>query len=69
VVEAVDGLDDKVAQAVARLAEAAAHSLLGLPSADEAAHIADAQLAALGIDAEGWRTAIGLVLESEGAPV
>jgi len=69
VVEAVDALEDEVAKAVARTAEAAAHELLGLPSAAEATHVADARLAALGITGVGWRTAIRLVLQPEIATV
>jgi class 3 adenylate cyclase/tetratricopeptide (TPR) repeat protein len=68
-VESVDSLDDEVAKAVARLAEAAALDALGLPSAVEAGHVADARLAELGLPAEGWRRAIGLALAPEPAPV
>ena len=68
-VETVDTLDDEVAKAVARLAEAAALATLGLPSAVEAGHVADARLAGLGLPADGWRTAIGLVLDPETATV
>ena len=68
-VELVDPLQDEVAKALARLAEAAAHELLGLPSADEASHVATARFAALGLTGDGWRTAIDLVLQPEIATV
>jgi tetratricopeptide (TPR) repeat protein len=69
IVETVDGLEDEVAQAIARLAEAAAFETLGLPSAREAAHVAEARLAALGASADGWRTAIQQALAPAAAPV
>ncbi|HEY5154718.1 MAG TPA: AAA family ATPase, partial [Acidimicrobiales bacterium] len=68
-IETVDALEDEVAQAIARLAEAAALRALDLPSAPEAGHVADARLAALGINAEGWRRVIDLVLAPKPASV
>jgi len=68
-IETLDGLEDEVTQAIARLAEAAALRSLDLPSATEAGHVADARLAALGITAEGWRRVIDLVLAPEPASV
>lgn len=69
VVENVDSSEDEVAQAIARLAEAAALSALGLPSATEAGHVADARLAALGVTATGWRDLIALTLAPKPAAV
>jgi class 3 adenylate cyclase/predicted ATPase len=67
-VDLADSLEDEVAKALARLAEAAAHELLGL-SAGEATHLALTRFEALGLTGEGWRTAIQLVLQPEIATV
>lgn len=56
----VDGTDDRVVQAVVRLAEAHGLDALGSPRAGEAMSEADARLAALGVAAEGWSTAFRL---------
>jgi class 3 adenylate cyclase/tetratricopeptide (TPR) repeat protein len=68
-VESADGTDDEVAQAIARLALAAARAAFDQPTAPEAAREADERLRALGLAATGWRTAIDLVLQPRTASV
>jgi class 3 adenylate cyclase/tetratricopeptide (TPR) repeat protein len=66
-IASLDGTDDVVAQAVVRLAEALALEKLGLPSSGVALESAEARLADLGIDADGWRTVFRLALGADRA--
>ena len=53
----VDATGDRLFQAVVRIADAAALRALDDPAAEAAEADADARLARLGIDANGWRCA------------
>jgi len=60
----VDGADDPVSRAVTRLAAAAAFESVGHPDAMAVRRDAEDRLADLGIDATGWRSLFGLILEA-----
>ena len=63
----IDETEDRVAQAIVRLAEALADAL-GLPTGEWALEEAERRLDELEIDASGWRTAFRLVLAADKAP-
>jgi class 3 adenylate cyclase/tetratricopeptide (TPR) repeat protein len=58
----LDGTDDRVAQAVARLAESMVLESFGVPTSELAAQLAEQRLEELGIMAEGWRTVFRVAL-------
>jgi class 3 adenylate cyclase/tetratricopeptide (TPR) repeat protein len=64
----LDATDDRVGQAVMRLAESIALEWLGLPAASMARDAADLRLDQLGIEAEGWITLCRRVLSGDKAP-
>jgi class 3 adenylate cyclase/tetratricopeptide (TPR) repeat protein len=66
-IAAVDGTEDAVGQAVARLAEAVALTASSTPDAAEHVARADGRLAELGLEADGWTTAFHLALGKEHA--
>jgi tetratricopeptide (TPR) repeat protein len=66
-VATLDETEDRVAQAIVRLAEALALDALGLPTAEWALDEAERRLDELEIDASGWRTAFRLVLAADKA--
>jgi class 3 adenylate cyclase/tetratricopeptide (TPR) repeat protein len=59
---AADATEDRVSQALSRLALALAAGALGAAEADDVAADAEARLLELGLDGTGWRTAFGLGL-------
>ncbi len=63
----LDATDDRVGQAVVRLAEAMVLDWLGLPTAELARDAADARLDQLGIRAEGWSRLCRQVLSGDQA--
>ncbi len=63
----IDETEDRVAQAIVRLAEALALDSLGLPTGEWALEEAERRLDELEIDASGWRTAFRLVLAADKA--
>ncbi|MEJ5253948.1 MAG: hypothetical protein WHS89_01240 [Acidimicrobiales bacterium] len=65
----LDGTDDRVAPAVARLVEAMVLEALRLPTSELARQLAEQRLEDLGISAEGWRTIGRLALQADPAPL
>ena len=60
----VDAADDAVSRAVTRLAAASAYESVGHPDAMAVRRDAEDRLDDLGIDAAGWRTLFGMILEA-----
>ncbi len=64
-VAAADGTEDRVAQALTRLADATAASARGEADAASTCEEADRRLAELGLAETGWRRAFSLALGAQ----